>query len=217
MINQISNNKPSGYQSIDCDSGTPISGRTASNGSYQILKVSDTGSLLVQSGVSASGVQYQVESSIPVGTGVVGGKPAGTYMGNIAVVTTSVSAGWYKVSPSIILEASAGGSVTALLIKTGTPLDAYSGGLIVGVDPYQPLISTYASGGLACIWHNLPLTAQLSAVNVMSATGGNANTLEKEVYLEAGTYNLTIYVDTAITTQNAGLLTMGLNTLVQVA
>ena len=51
----------------------------------------------------------------------------------------------------------------------------------------------------------------------MSATGGNANTLEKTVYLEAGSYNLAVVVDTAITTAGSGQIFASLQNLIQVA
>ena len=216
MITQISNNKPSGYQSINCDAGTPISGRTASNGSYQILKLSDTGSLLVQSGISASGVEYQIEFQTAIPTGVVGVKAPTTFMGYYSVITTSISAGWYSITPSFILEATSGGSMTLLLTKAGTILDAYASGLNSGSDAFAPTMAQISGGGLACMWHNLPLTASLGT-NIQSATGGNANTLEKVVYLEAGNYNLTAIVDTAITTAGTGSAKVGLQNLIQVA
>lgn len=215
MITQISNNKPSGYQSIDCDAGTPISGRTASNGSYQILKLSDTGSLLVSGGVNPASVEYQIESIVPVGTGVVGVKIATTYLGSIAVVPASISAGTYTISPSMILEAVSGGTITLLLVKAGTLLDSYSATLNVGVDPYSPTIATVTSGGLACIWHNLSLNAYLGA-NITSCTGGNNNVLERTVYLEAGAYNMVAIVDTNITTAGTGQIRLGLNALMQI-
>lgn len=216
MITQISNNKPSGYQSIDCDAGTPISGRTASNGSYQILKLSDTGSLLVQSGISASGVEYQIEFQTAIPTGIVGGKVAGIYLGDFAVITTSISAGWYSISPSFILEAVTGGSISLILVKAGTILDAYASGLVAGADPFAPTMPQITGGGFACMWHNLPLTNRVSN-QIMSATGGNANTLEKTVYLEAGVYNMIAVVDTAITTAGGGSAKVGLQNLIQVA
>lgn len=216
MITQISNNKPSGYQSIDCDAGTPISGRTASNGSYQILKLSDTGSLLVQSGISASGVEYQIEFQTAIPTGIAGAKASNIYLGDFAVITTSVSAGWYSITPSFIIEASTGGSVNLLLVKAGTILDAYASGLVAGSDAFAPIMAQITGGGLACMWHNLPLTGQLGTA-ITSATGGNANTLEKVVYLEAGAYNIVAVVDTAITTVGGGSAKVGLQNLIQVA
>lgn len=215
MITQISNNKPSGYQSIDCDAGTPISGRTASNGSYQILKVSDAGSLLVQSAVDPASVEYQIENIVPVGTGVTGVKVATIFLGSIAVVPVSISAGVYTIAPSCILEASSGGSLTLILVKAGTLLDSYSGTLNIGTDPYTPALATVTAGGLACMWHNLPLTSYL-ANNLMSATAGTTATLEKTVYLEAGTYNLVAIVDTNITTAGTGQIRLGLQNLMQV-
>lgn len=216
MISQISNNKPSGYQSIDCDAGIPISGRTASNGSYQILKLSDTGSLLVQSGVGASSVQYQIESNVGTPTGAIGGKVAGIFLGNFNVITTAISSGWYTISPSFIAEASSGGAVTLILIKIGSTLDTYAGTLAGGTDAFTPSLADISAGGIACLWHTLPLTNRLST-SIMSATGGNANTLEKTVYLEAGSYNLAVVVDTAITTAGTGQIFASLQNLIQVA
>lgn len=216
MISQISNNKPSGYQSIDCDAGIPISGRTASNGSYQILKLSDTGSLLVQSGIGASGVQYQIESNIGTPTGAIGGKVAGIFLGDFNVITSAVSSGWYTISPSFIAEAVSGGAVTLLLLKIGSTLETYAGTLAGGTDAFSPSLADISGGGIACIWHTLPLTNRLSGT-IMSATGGNANTLEKTVYLEAGAYNLVVVVDTAITTAGSGQIFASLQNLIQVA
>ena len=216
MINQLSNNKPSGYQSIDCDAGVPISGRTASNGSYQILKVSDAGSLLVASSVDPASVDYQIETIIPVGTGIAGAKASTTFLGSVAVIPVSISAGTYTVSPSMILEAVTGGTITLLLVKAGTVLDAYSGGLIAGTDPYTPSFANYTAGGLACVWHNLALNTYL-ATNIHSCTGGNNNVLERTVYLQAGAYNMICIVDTAITTAGTGQLRLGINSIIQIA
>jgi hypothetical protein len=216
MISQISNNKPSGYQSVDCDAGIPISGRTASNGSYQILKLSDTGSLLVQSGIDASAVAYQIESNVGTPTGAIGGKVAGIFLGTTAVITTAISSGFYTISPSFIAEANSGGAITLILVKVGTTLDAYAGTLNAGTDAFLPSLANIQGGGLACLWHTLPLNNRLST-SIMSATGGNANTLEKTVYLEAGSYNMISVVDTAITTAGTGQIIVSLQSLIQVA
>ena len=214
MISQISNNKPSGYQSIDCDAGIPISGRTASNGSYQILKLSDAGSLLVKSGVSATSVNYQIESLVPVVTGAIGVKAVSIFLGNFNVIPTAISEGWYTISPSFIAQANSGGSITALLVKVGSIIESYSATLNAGTDGFDATINQLTQGGLACVWHNLPLTNRIGN-GVMTATGGNSNTLEKNVYLEAGAYNLVIIVDTAITTNSSGLVVASIQTIVQ--
>jgi hypothetical protein len=216
MINQLSNNKPSGYQSVDCDAGIPISGRTASNGSYQILKLSDTGSLLVQSGINASGVQYQIESNFGTPTGALGVKATGIFLGVGNVISTAVSSGWYNINPSFIAEAITGGSVNLMLVKIGTILETYATTLNAGSDSFNPTFNDISFGGLACVWHNNLNNTRLGT-NLFSATGGNANTLEKTVYLEAGSYSLIAYVDTAITTAGTGQVLIGLQNLIQVA
>jgi hypothetical protein len=216
MITQLSNNKPSGYQSIDCDAGIPISGRTASNGSYQILKLSDTGSLLVQSTVDASGVSYQIESNVGTPTGVVGAKASGIFLGDTDVITTAISSGTYTISPSFVAEANSGGAITLILVKVGSTLEAYAGTLNAGTDAFSPSLANITAGGIACLWHTLPLTNRISGT-IMSAVGGNANTLEKTVYLEAGSYRMISVVDTAINTAGTGQIIVSLQSLIQVA
>jgi hypothetical protein len=213
MINQLSNNKPSGYQSINCDAGVPISGRTASNGSYQILKVSDAGALLVQSTVDATGVNYNIENSAPVtiGTGLIG---AGVYLFTVSVTTVSLSAGTYTISPSVFMEGAGTGSISLILADSSSLLVGYSATLNSGIDAFAPTVVPSFVSGVACVWHNLPLNA-LGTGGVITATGGNANVLEKTVYLQAGNYTLIGFVDTAINITGA-FSKIGLQGLMQV-
>lgn len=215
MINQLSNNKPSGYQSVDCDPGTPISGRTASNGSYQILKVANDGGLLTNGGVPASDVNYQIEAVPPTPVGSVGLIATTVIIANNLVVTNAIQAGWYQVSPSIVIESTGAGSVSVMLVKQGSPIEIYASTLILGTDPFALSMATANGGGMGCVWHNLPLNRIGSTLSY--ATGGNANVLEKTVYLEAGTYRMVVIVDTAITTTGGGDIITALNSLIQVA
>lgn len=200
MINQVSNNKPSGFQSIDCDAGVPIMGRTASDGSYQIFKVNSDGSLPFASSLADTGTAYALSpANIP---SVLGAFAGGVLIDYIDVITTSIDAGAYTISPFYGLNAStSGGAVSIALIKVGSNMDSYTSGLIVGTDAFSPPI-TIAFGGIAQFWHNLALNPYGSLAGISIATGTNNTILEKTQYLEAGTYKIAVICHTAFTKGN---------------
>ena len=213
MIANALSPKPSGYQSNECDAGVPISGRTSATGTYQILQLTPSGSMITESVIPASGVQYEIETGVPVGTGVVGLKAAGIALAYENVIVTAITSGVYELMPFVSIDAQTGGSVSCLLIKIGSLLDTYANTLAFGTDPFAGSITDFAGGGLGAWWHNLAISQ--IGTGTAFATGNN-QTMVRKTYLDAGSYKLAVIVDTAITTTGTGQINVGLQYLNQI-
>ena len=194
---QNSNLRPDGSTAIQCDAGTPIMGRTSTTGTYQIMKVNADGTIAgLPSPIADASVFYSLTPN-PYASplGAMGG---GTAIAYADIITTQISAGSYIISPQYVVQATTtGGSVTMILVKVGSVLDAYCNSLNLGTDAFTPNTGN-VSNGFAQIWHNVPLM-ELGTIAGVSTTTANANVLNKSVYLESGTYKLLVICHTAFT------------------
>jgi hypothetical protein len=198
MVSNVNNQKASGSSAIQCDAGSPISGRTADDGVYQILKVNADGSL-------PTGVVPQTEANTPPLFQPLGGtlNPVGAFGVGVLVFyasinLTNIEAGLYAISPQFICATNSAGAVNFALIEDGSIMDAYISSRNVGVDSFTPTITDYSTG-FALFWHN-------NALEVIGSSGsrGTANLTaqRKQVYLKADTYKLAVWVHTAFTTSS---------------
>jgi hypothetical protein len=191
MINQIANNKPSGYQSNECDAGIPISGRTDINGSYQILKLNANGSLAPSSTPISSTASYIGIN--PTAIALVVGAPAlNTYLGTAPVFgATTISEGLYAINPAFMFQGTVAGGLNFVLYKQTTNLDSY----IATLPPFNifaPALTDLATG-LCGFWHNSALQ-NLGATTVI--TYNRNNTLN--CYLDAGIYSMAIFTEAGV-------------------
>ena len=188
MINQNSNNKPSGFQSVDCDSGLPISGRTATNGSYQILKVNLDGTLNTTNESVAPGEYLQFANTITVPTGALA---ANTYIAQVQL--GAFDSGIYRINPAFIFNGTTTGGLNFVLYNSLGSMFTYVNGLIQGA-AYAPTIANVApNGGVAAYWHN---SAVQSFGTILEISYNRNNTIE--VYLDTDTYYIAMITDGAV-------------------
>ena len=194
---QNSNLRPDGSTAIQCDSGTPIMGRTSTTGTYQIMKVNADGTIAgLPSPIADASVFYSLTPNPYLSP--IGAMAGGTAIAYADLITTSIDAGCYIFSPQYVVQATTtGGAVTMILVKVGSVLDTYCGSLNLGTDAFQPSTGN-VSNGFAQIWHNVPLHS-LGTIAGVSTTTANSNVLNKNVYLESGTYKLMVISHTAFT------------------
>jgi hypothetical protein len=211
MINQQSNNKPSGQQGVECDAGIPIMGRTASN-VYQIVQVDADGKLEVTGGGGGGGIVVPLTSGFTYQPEQVT-LPAAAYIGGTVLVYNGLPTGGftvnvtqpgiYNIRPFFMFRASVNGTINLILIRKGSACDTYTSGRNVGADGYTPLISE--SIGQVAFWTAVP-TLRASGGQVYK-TQFNPSTLpEFNYYLGIGEYKLCIVTNTATTTNDATLL-----------
>jgi hypothetical protein len=192
-INQVSNNRPSGSTAKACDAGIPIVGRTSSTGVYEILKVNADGSLpLAANGTFVTGVPTS-DSPTAGANPVTGVKAVDLVLAYNLVTPTPLTAGLYKINPFFICSATVLGAVDIMLIKSGSPLDAYTSGRAPFADGFAPTINDFADG--FAVFFNANTNINMGGNNALAYNRSNETT----VYLEAGSYNLLVKVHTAIT------------------
>jgi hypothetical protein len=192
-IQQVSNNRPSGSTAKACDAGIPISGRTSTTGTYEILKVNADGSLpLAANGAFVTGVPTSEtpKAGVNPSTGV---KAVDLVLAYDLVTPTPITAGLYQINPFFICNATVLGAVDIMLIKDASPLDSYTAARVPFVDGFSPSISDFA-GGFAVFFHN-NTNQNMGGNNALAYNRSNETT----VYLEAGSYKLLVKVHTAIT------------------
>ena len=192
MIGTISNNRPSGSTTKECDAGTPISGRTASNGVYQILKVGADGGLLSGAPLPDASTPYAT-NPFPFNNPIGGALGVDLIVFN-QIVSGTINAGLYRINPFYIYEGTGGGSVNFLLIKENTQLGNYAITRNAFVDNWAATVSDY-TGGYAGNWHNV---ANQEIANNILISYNRSNPLD--VYLESGVYRVVVFVHTLITT-----------------
>ena len=198
-IQQVSNNRPSGSSALSCDAGIPIVGRTSSTGTYEILKVNADGTLAGATVSPSTVVPYSVApTAYPLAP--VAAKAAGIILYYDSVTTSALTDGLYKITPFYMLDTlTAAPSVSIVLVRAGSTLDAYCNTRSVGADGFTPNPTDFASG-YACFWDNNPLQT-LSSTNMKSTA--MLTTQTKEVYLKAASYKLLVFVHTAVTPQSS--------------
>jgi hypothetical protein len=201
-INQVSNNRPSGSTAKACDAGIPIVGRTSSTGVYEILKVNADGSLpLAANGTFVSGVPTS-DSPTAGANPTTGVKAVDLVLAYNLVTPTPLTAGLYKINPFFICSATVLGAVDIMLIKQGSPLDAYTSTRAPFADGFAPSIGDFADG--FAVFFNSVTNVNMGGNNALAYNRSNETT----VYLEAGSYYLLVKVHTAIT-MTAGAIYSG--------
>jgi hypothetical protein len=205
MINELSNNKPSGFQSYECDAGTPISGRTSSSGSYQILKVNSDGSINnATADTQALYTGYNTTSIATIGVA----PPNLTFIGKSNSI--SISDGQYQINPTFIYTGGAGGGISFILYKSFTNLDTYINTLTPFTDTFQATAGDVATG-LYGYWHN---TASQGFSTSLQTSFNRTNT--QSLYLTTGQYYIAIITDGA-TVFNAGVGLIGFYEFLKIA
>lgn len=197
MITQVANNKPSGFQSVQCDAGIPVSGRTSDTGSYQILKLNANGSL-APSNITQTGVPY---IGTPTAIALVPGLPPNnTFLGSVPATSVPITtAGTYRLNPTFLFEGTTAGGISIILAKDTTNLGAYIQTL-PPFNAFNPVITDFATG-LYAVWHN---SVVQGVGNSVQTAYNRSNALE--VYLDTGLYTCAIVSDTGLNiTGNAGL------------
>jgi len=206
MINELSNNKPSGFQSYECDAGVPISGRTNTTGSYQILKVNSDGS--INNATPDTQALYTGYNTTSIAT--IGVSPVNlTFVGKSNPINIQNS-GQYQVNPTFIYTGGAGGGISFILYQDGSVLNAYINSLTPFTDTFQATATDIASG-LYGYWHNTVVQAFSVSLRT-SFNRDNTNSL----YLTAGTYYIAIITDGA-TVFNAGVGLIGFYEFLKIA
>ena len=198
MISEVNNTRASGSSSIQCDAGVPISGRTSDTGVYNILKVNADGSLptgLVPE--SAGNVPYygtpRASTLNPIGAFAVN-----TLVFYESITFAPIVDGLYQIQPQFICASNSAGAVNFALIKTGSAMDTYTTTRVVGTDTFVPSITDF-SAGFSAYWDN----AVLTAIGSTGSRGTGALVIQqKDVYLDAGSYKLLIWVHTTFTTSS---------------
>jgi hypothetical protein len=201
---QNSNLRPDGSTAIQCDAGTPIMGRTSTTGTYQILKVNADGSIAgLPSPIADASIYYSLTPNVTPSP--VGAMAGGTAILYADLITTSINAGSYTLSPMYQVQATTtGGAITMILVKVGSTFDAYCSSLNLGSDAFTPNTGNLGTG-FAQIWHNIPLQ-EMGTIAGVSTSTANANVLEKSTYLESGAYKLMVICHTAFTIGSPAVL-----------
>jgi hypothetical protein len=160
MIQQVSNNKPSGFSSKECDSGIPVSGRTADNGTYQILK-------LLPNGISAN--QFPIATQyVGLPQIVFGVAPAtvtaGRYLGILPSILTIPQRGVYDIEPYVQLNCTGTPIIDIIMTSVSSGLTTYASTIVAGTDPFSPTFTDFALVDSGFIFDDVPLLP-VSATN----------------------------------------------------
>jgi len=195
MITQVSNNRPSGSTAKQCDAGIPVVGRTDATGQYQIIKVAADGTVATNAGATPLSDTTTPYSLLPSTTPlpIAGALGANLFLGTYQVADT-ITAGVYRINPAVFFEGTTGGSINIALVKSSGLLNTYLSGLAPFTDAVAPTSTNFANG-LAYFWHN---NAVVSFGGSVAGSFNRSNSAT--VYLESGTYNIAVWVDTGITT-----------------
>lgn len=194
-ISTNSNAKKAFYSETGCATGVLIMGQTKDgNATYVPIGVDLNGNLFVTNGqaVYAGFTPPETPQTITIPLGL---KAAGILLGYVSIGSFTAQEQIVQTVPNLVLEANAGGSVSFVLIKDGTALDAYTATRVVGVDSWNPPAATFVGGNIA-IWYNIAMSA-IGAGGLKFSTP-NAQQ-DKFVQVQDNTYKLAIIVDTAIT------------------
>lgn len=204
MIQVVSNNKPSGFQSKECDSGIPVSGRTADNGTYQILKLLPNGTIANQYPITA---QYVGLPNLVFGVApaVV---TAGRYLGVIPSILTIPVRGVYDIEPYVQLNCTGTANIDIIITSVSSSLSTYIGTIVAGTDPFAPTFTDFTLVDSGFIFDSVPLvpvnsTADVQRTDVQSGT--NAGKFHKFL-MEAGDYNMILVARTGFTIVGAQTL-----------
>lgn len=213
-FSNFNNAYPQGSQLQNCSAGSPIGG-IDNNNIFRLLKLTASGGITNSPPLDPTTTPYQIQPQAPQGSGAVGLKAASLALANFNVLSTAVTAGLYTIAPYFAIEANTGGTISLLLVKSGSSVDTYANTLTYGTDPWAPTFNDIANGGLAGAWHSL----QMNGIGTGAASFAlptNAANITKTLYLEAGTYRLIAVVDTALTTTGVGRTTGGFTSIANI-
>lgn len=178
-----------------CATGQLIMGQTKDgNNTYIPVGVDLNGNLFVTTGVAVNTAMIEPDAPTTI-TIPLGLKAAGVILGYVTLGNFLAQTQIIQTVPNLVLEANAGGSVSFVLIRNGTALDAYTSARVMGVDSWNPPAATFVGGNIA-IWHNIAMSA-VGAGGLKFSTP-NAQQ-DKYIQVIDDTYKLAIIVDTAIT------------------
>ncbi len=196
MISSMNTTKPSGSTAIQCDAGTPISGRTGDTGTYEILNLLPGGGISQGQNITASYISPVLAIVLPPGGALV----AGNFIGSVNSVITIPETGVYNLKPFVIFpDATGAGAIEIILTDVNSGLSAYIPTLVAFTDPYNPGVSDYALLDSGYYWSNLPLEA-VGTTSRRSTINANQ---DKNYYMQAGDYNAILVCRTAFATTGA--------------
>jgi hypothetical protein len=185
MISQNSNNKPTNTQAKVCDSGIPISGRTGTTGQYQILKVTNDGTLVASNGTIASGTYLQFATPINCATGALA---ANTLIAKTQF--TFSEGGLYRINPAFIFNGATTGGINFVIYNNFGAMNTYINTLNDG-DPFSPTLAEVApNGGVAGYIHNSAVQSFGTGIEI---SYNRNNTLD--IYMDIGNYWIAIISD----------------------
>lgn len=188
MINQLSNNKPSGTTSKQCDSGIPIMGRTSDTGEYQILKVNADGSLPISGGgggpvpVTGLGTGYfNVGGFLPnyFNSNIA----ANIYLGFGSITPTALTAGIYRITVAYNIEATTPSAGINFMLVNDSSTIAGSLGLLF---PGSAFSFNTSATGIYAQWLNITSTQITANIRTSITTGVHT----QDMYLDAGFYSM---------------------------
>lgn len=213
MSLKVNNTKPSGTVAKDCDAGTPIMGRTANNGTYEILKVNSDGSLPITptyNPINTFGAAYFGKNPQNINVPLPA-PPANTYLGRFNVPLAGFNlGGLYEINPVFIFSyvGALTGGVNFVLFEQGSNMDNYINLLTPG-NTFAPSIADLP--GVYQYWHN---TAAQNFGAGLGITFNRNNTLK--TFLPNANYEIAIITEGALSIQ-AGLQKAGFYELTQLA
>lgn len=188
MISQNSNNQPNGTAAKQCNTGTPIMGRTDPQGSLILLKVKDDGTLVATNGNDQPANYLLNTNPINCATGALAT--------NTLIAQTSLAfsqGGLYRINPAFIFDGATSGGISFLIIKEFTAMYNYVQSLPDG-SPFSPTMAEVApNGGITGYIHNSSVQT-LGGNLEISYNRNNAI----DVFMEGGQYIVAIISDGVI-------------------
>jgi hypothetical protein len=189
MINQNSNNKPSGFVGRECDAGTPISGKTDNN-QYQILRLNTDGTIPIQN--FGGGFYTWGPNTVTTAVGSLG---ANTLISKSTV--TTLTAGVYRINPTFIFTGALTGGISFIMYENGSDLFNYFNSIVEG-NTVSPGLNDLNSG-LVGYWHN---TGIQNLGGGLSIAYNRNNVLE--INITGSTYYMAMVSEGTVTISAAG-------------
>jgi len=194
MISSMNTTKPSGSASIQCDAGTPISGRTGDTGTYEILNLLPGGAIAQGVNITANYVNPPIPITLPPG-GVLA---TNVIIGVVSSVITIPESGLYNLQPFVLFSGATGGgtsSISIILTNAASTLSAYASGLIPYSDGFNP--NNTQLSGVDTGYSYGPILLEVYGT---ASRRSNLNVTHiKNYYYNAGTYNAILVCRNAFT------------------
>ena len=196
MISSMNTTKPSGSTAIQCDAGTPISGRTGDTGTYEILNLLPGGGISQGQNITAPYISPPNQVVLPPGGALL----AGIYIGIVNTAITIPVTGVYNLKPFVIFpDATGTGAIEIILTDVNSGLSAYAPTRAPFSDPYDPAPVDFALVDSGYYWSNIPL----EAIGTTSRRSSINTAQDRNYYMQAGDYNAILVCRTAFTTATA--------------